>query len=77
MAKRRTELSADVIMNFRINQKMKDAIDRKADEAGISSAEWMRRVLQEKLDGTSDDELEQKIRKVFAEIQEEKQKRSE
>lgn len=68
MAKRHTELSTDVVMNFRINQRMKDAIDQQADAAGISSAEWIRRVLQEKLDGTADEELKQKIRAVYEEL---------
>lgn len=53
MAKRHTELSTDVVMNFRINAKMKGVIDKQADMAGISSAEWMRRVLQEKIDSIS------------------------
>lgn len=73
MAKRHTELSTDYVMNFRINLQMKTFIDNQADLAGISSAEWMRRALQEKIDSItgaqkntiSDDELDARIEKAL------------
>lgn len=61
MAKRKTEYTTDTVANLRVSRTMKDEIDNLADAEGISSAEWMRRVLQKELD------------RVYGRNQEEKQ----
>ena len=50
MAKRKTEYTTDTVANLRVSRVMKDEIDSLADAEGISTAEWMRRVLQKELD---------------------------
>ena len=50
MVKRKTEYTTDTVANLRVSRKMKDEIDNLADAEGISSAEWMRRVIQRELD---------------------------
>ena len=50
MGRRITEDSPNILMNFKISPKMKADVDKYADDCGCSSAEWIRRCIQEKLD---------------------------
>lgn len=82
MARRVVTEPCNVPVNFRVTETMKRELDAAADEEHISSTEWVRKAIQERLDrktrpapDIADDELRETIRSVIAEMQEEKKRK--
>lgn len=84
MARRIVTEPCNVPVNFRVTETMKRELDAAADEEHISSTEWVRKAIQEKLDrkmrigsDIADNELRETIRSVVEEMLEEKKKAGE
>lgn len=81
MARRVVTEPCNVPVNFRVTATMKRELDAAADEEHISSTEWVRKAIQERLDrrarpasDIADDKLRETIRSVVEEMLEEKKR---
>ena len=61
MARRKLEDSCNTTVIFRVTEKMKEEIDRLADSERMSTADWLRHLVEEKIQDAALSEYEKKL----------------
>lgn len=85
MARRKIDAPCVVPINFRVSEVMKSEVDASADAQRISTNDWIRKAIQEKLnrekdppgDTLSTEELEEVVTRIIEEKLEEKRRAKE